>query len=244
MHRFFVTAGAIVQDEVHFSAEISRQIARVLRLQPGKQVLVLDNTGNEFLVTLVLTDEKGCTGEIVARETCVSEPKTKLTMVLSLSQREKFEWMLQKCTEVGAARFLPVITSRSLVQSAADVQDKYPRWEKIIKEAAEQSGRGILPQLLTPLGFEAALSTTAQSHDLCLIPWEGEHKISLKNLQHAGIVSTVAVLIGPEGGFSGGEVELAKGNGFIPVSLGRRILRMETAAIVSAALVLHELDPG
>ena len=241
MHRFFAGAGEIVQGEVHFSADVSRQITRVLRLKPGKEVQVLDNLGNEFLVSLTVVSDVACIGEIIDHKTSSVEAHVRLTMLLSLTQREKFEWMLQKCTEIGAASFLPVITSRSLVQQPGEVLSKYPRWQKIIREAAEQSGRGLLPELLAPQSLQAALAFGKSGNELCLVAWEAEHRITLKEIIVEDI-QRVAMLIGPEGGLTQEEIHLAAQQGYIPISLGRRILRMETAAIVAAALLMNKFD--
>lgn len=242
MHRFFVTLEEIQSDEIRFSAITSRQIARVLRLKPGDQVTVLDNSGYEMLTELEQVDESICTGRVIQKEHCSTEPHCRLLMILSLTQREKFEWMLQKCTEVGAAAFLPMITSRSLVQKPADVLTKYPRWKMILKEAAEQSGRGIIPEILEPASFEEVLKTVPSAYSMCLMPWEDEHQISLHESLRGAETDKVALMIGPEGGFSAAEVEKAERAGFKPVTLGKRVLRMETAAMVAAALVLHEVE--
>ena len=241
MHRFFVNPEELEAEEVVFSAAHARQIARVLRLKAGQHCVVLDNLGSEMMVELTQVGAERCTASVVERAV-VEEPRTKLLMLLSLTQREKFEWMLQKCTEVGAAVFLPISSSRSLVQQPGDVVVKYERWRAIIREAAEQSGRGRLPELLPPASLEAAAGEVARNYERCLIPWEGEKTRSLKAVLTGKPVGSVAVLIGPEGGFSEDEVQHAVSAGFTPITLGKHILRMETAAVVTAALVLHELE--
>jgi 16S rRNA (uracil1498-N3)-methyltransferase len=241
MHRFFVSADCLQGGRVAFPAETEHQLRRVLRLLPGQQVIVLDNRGSEFEVELDADAGGLLGGRVLASRQAAGEPLTRLTLYLCLSQREKFEWMLQKCTEVGAAGFVPVISSRSLVQEAQGVEKKLPRWQKIIQEAAEQSGRGCIPALEAVQSFMQAVQTAAGSA-LALIPWEGEaaHSLSaaLTDLPPGG--QQVAALIGPEGGFSVEEIDAARAAGIQPVTLGRRILRMETAAVVTAALVLHE----
>lgn len=242
MHRFFVLPEEIQNNEVRFSASVSRQISRVLRLKTGERVIVLDNSGYEMQTDVAEIDEGGCSGRIVSRELCKAEPRVKLLMILSVTQRDKFEWMLQKCTEVGATAFLPVITSRSLSQKKNDVISKYPRWKMILREAAEQSGRGIIPQLLDAGMFDEVIGNVAAEYPLRLIAWEGEHQKNLDDLLIDRNQRKIAVMIGPEGGFSEAEVEQANKAGFHPVTLGKRILRMETAAVVAAALVLHEVE--
>ncbi len=242
MHRFFVEPEAVQADEVHFSPETSRQISHVLRLRTGSRVMVLDNSGFEMLTDLVDVNDGECVGRVVQKEQCKTEPQTKLLMILSLTQREKFEWMLQKCTEVGASAFLPMITSRSLSQKKSDASSKYARWKTILKEAAEQSGRGIIPELRDVEDFDEVIKNVTRQYSLCLMAWESEHQKKLDDLLREHRAEKIAVMIGPEGGFAEEEVERAAGAGFHPVTLGNRILRMETAAVVAAALVLHEME--
>ena len=241
MHRFFITPKEQIGDEIVFSALRAKQISRVLRLAAGAHCVVLDNLGNEMLVELTRVSAGDCAGRILETTSAV-EPGIKLTMLISLTQREKFEWMLQKCTEIGVSAFQPLITSRTLVQSRQEAEGKYERWLSIIREAAEQSGRGRLPELLPVESLPGVLRTAAQSNEMRVIPWEGELKTTLKDTIHGKQATTVAALIGPEGGFSADEVQQAVEAGFVAVTLGKRILRMETAALVTAALIFHELE--
>ncbi|RPJ00584.1 MAG: 16S rRNA (uracil(1498)-N(3))-methyltransferase, partial [Chloroflexi bacterium] len=154
------------------------------------------------------------------------------------------EGVLQKGTEIGVSRFVPVISQRTVISDRERVTaNKLPRWERIITEAAEQSRRGRVPVLDDPISFAQAVADAAQS-DRALIPWEQEISRSFRsNLSGSG-AAAVALIIGPEGGFSDEEIELAGQYGVIPVTLGPRILRAETAAIAAAMLVLYELEIG
>lgn len=200
----------------------------------------MDNSGSEFEVELLAVENKVVQGKIVQKRAAVGEPAIQVVLYLSLTQREKFEWALQKCTEVGTAGFVPVVTSRSLVQSTVEAHTKYERWQKILRESAEQSNRGIVPVLYEPLRFGQALAHARQNTQVCLIPWEKEEQSTLKNvLAKPGTPKRIGVFIGPEGGYSSDEVTLACQTGAVPVSLGKRILRMETAAVVTVALILN-----
>jgi 16S rRNA (uracil1498-N3)-methyltransferase len=241
MHRFFLPPEDFHTDHIHIKGKTARQIARVLRLKAGEPCVLLDNLGSEYKARLEMVDSELCSAVILEKHRA-EEPEVRLLMMLCLTQREKFEWMLQKCTEVGAAGFLPVVSQRSLVQDEADVRAKVERWEGILREAAEQSGRGIIPELHQALRFETAVQKVESEYPLRLIPWEGEKHAGLKSVLQGDVGKQVAVLIGPEGGFAGEEVQRAVRSGFQPVTLGRRVLRMETAAVVSAALILHELE--
>ncbi|MCX5636790.1 MAG: RsmE family RNA methyltransferase, partial [Planctomycetota bacterium] len=201
-------------------------------------------------------------GEVLQKQKAVGEPSVQITLFQSLLAREKFEWVLQKCTEVGVTRFVPVITQRALVRETAIKPEKLDRWQRIITEAAEQSHRGRIPDLLPPVSFEEILPNL-RDFERCLIarePAEGRfdpvqpdgvgsdqtglRPVALREALRAGkqtVPGTVAVLVGPEGGFTEQEVQLAQSAGAVPVGLGPRILRTETAAIVATTLILHEL---
>ena len=239
-HRFFVSPDCLKNGVVTFPSETEHQLRRVLRLQAGQQVIVLDNLGNEFEVVLRADAASVLRGEVLASRRAEGEPQVRLILYLCLSQREKFEWMLQKCTEVGAAGFVPVISSRSLVQDAKAVEKKALRWQKIIQEAAEQCERGRIPPLEAAMPFAKAVQA-ATSADVAIIPWTGETAYSLRraleDLPAEG--GTIAAMIGPEGGFSDEEAAAARDAGVQPVTLGKRILRMETAAVVTAAVVMQ-----
>ena len=233
-------------EKVTFQGEMAHQIKHVLRLRVGQAVVVLDNRGSAYDVTLETVEGPEVAGRITARRAAGGEPRTWLHLYLGLAQREKFEWMLQKCTEVGACAFTPLITSRSLAQGRDEAAKKYPRWESILREAAEQCGRGRIPELRPPLLFKEAIQETANRNQLSLLAWEGEHDLFLKQALHEiknnpETSPRLACFIGPEGGFSEEEVSLARSNGLIAVSLGERILRMETAAVVATALILYEM---
>jgi 16S rRNA (uracil1498-N3)-methyltransferase len=250
VHRFFIAPEHILPEEVNFPKEIGHQISRVLRLKIGEQVVVLDNLGSEYEVELTEVMGSRVLGRILKQQAAPPEPLIRLYLYLSLSQREKFEWMLQKCTEIGAAGFIPVVSSRSLVQESEDKNGRRKeRWERILREAAEQSGRGRIPLLLPTQNFPTSVVKAVQNHTRVLIPSpplrEQESGLSglrqvLAGLERGGPELEIGVFIGPEGGFSEEELNLAYKAGCQPVDLGPRVLRMETAAMVVTALILHE----
>jgi 16S rRNA (uracil1498-N3)-methyltransferase len=244
MHRFFVPPSWIQPPLVHFEGDTARQISRVLRLVAGVIVTVLDGGLIERHVRLTIIDREHVTGEIIAEFPTTGEPRHHLTLYVGLTQRAKFEWILQKGTELGVSAFVPVITSRSLVRETAGDMRKTERWEAILREAAEQCGRGHVPKIQPPVQMIRALADGGKSHLLCLIAWEQATCGSLKDLLSRININqpvSIGALIGPEGGFAESEVQKAIDQGWQPVSLGRRILRMETAAVTLAALILYEL---
>jgi len=235
MNRFFIPGDKIQGTKVQFPEDRSHQIVRVLRLQIGDHVCVLDNSGTSYLVELVEMDVKTCMGEILKVETNNAEPETNVQLLIALTQREKFEFILQKCTEIGVNRFTPVFTERALVQGMSELGKKAERWGRIVMEASEQCHRSRIPQIDAAITFQQCLQTNA---DHKLIAYEDEHKFSIHKALSGNRVEKTAVLIGPEGGFSRQEVDLAIAAGWKSVSLGPRILRMETAAMVAATLIL------
>lgn len=246
MHHFFLPPELFKQERINFPPPQARQIRQVLRLAAGERVLALDDLGWAYELELVEIKPTGVEARMVQKLPASGEPRTHLTMLLCLSQREKFEWMLQKCTEVGVSTFVPVISARSLVRATDVVEKKMERWRSILREAAEQCGRGRIPGLHAPCYLADALSKktpATPTSPLRLVLWEGERGTSLGDAlipitNHPQ--PSLQLLVGPEGGFSPEEITLAGSAGYQPVSLGKRILRMETAALVAAAIVLYQ----
>ncbi|PKN99437.1 MAG: 16S rRNA (uracil(1498)-N(3))-methyltransferase [Chloroflexi bacterium HGW-Chloroflexi-4] len=241
MHRFFIPAELFHPTDIILPKDISQQICRVLRLKPGTEIMLLDDQGFEYTSRLSEVSESHCTASVITKQASSNEADTKITLLIALTQREKFELILQKCTELGVTTFLPIITTRTLIQKTSDADDKTPRWKKIITEAAEQSHRGRIPTLSPALKYADALKKPKADDSLKLILWEEEANHSIKQHLRDFKGKHISLIIGPEGGLSEEEVELAKASGYIPVSLGKRILRMETAAIYAAGVVLYEL---
>ncbi|MCL4263461.1 MAG: 16S rRNA (uracil(1498)-N(3))-methyltransferase [Anaerolineae bacterium] len=249
MHHFFIPPQNITDRQVILSGVQARQVAQVLRLRPGERLVVLDNTGWEYEVRLTAVSRDQVMGDVVEKRTAVGEPSVYITLYMALLKREKFEWVLQKGTEVGVSRFVPVITQRTLAQDTEIKPGKQERWRKILTEAAEQCRRGRIPALAAPMKLADALAQ--HGAEMALIPWEGADAasatarsrfgfaVSLKSALGDTIPSSAALFIGPEGGFAPEEIELAIQHHVQPVRLGKRILRAETAALVAASLLLH-----
>lgn len=241
-NRFFVPASDFHGDQVRLSREQWHQISHVLRLKAGDTVTVLDGSGQEYDVTLAAVSSVETVGRVTAQRCAAGEPAAEITLFQSLLVREKFEWVLQKATEVGVAQFVPVVTERSLVRAKRVEANKLDRWRRIVAEAAEQSHRGRIPKLEQVVTFQQAVAQL-RDFDRCLIaapfPAAAALREALQGVTGAGV--SLALLIGPEGGFTPEEVALASEKGAVPVSLGPRVLRTETAAVVAAALVLYEL---
>ena len=237
MHRFFVSEDSIQGDRVSLEARVARQLRDVLRARQGTRIILLDNSGYEYEVELSWVGKDG--GEATVKESrpAPGEPNTQVRLYQSILKGDKFELVLQKGTEVGVSAFYPVFSLRSVV---TDVRPhKQERWERVLTEAAEQSGRGRLPLLSEPVLFTDACEGV---EGLSLIPYEGEGVTGLKEVLRSNKVDGLLNLfIGPEGGFEDQEVDFARSQGITPVSLGPRILRAETAGLVAATAALYEV---
>lgn len=240
-HRFYVPPDRIDDGRVRFTADQARQLASVLRRRPGDGVRVFDGTApTDYLVDLTVVTHVIAEGRIRGTVDQPGEPRTRLHAYPSLLSRDKFEQVLQKLVEVGAAAVTPVLTARSLVRQAPE-PSRHRRWQAIMREAAEQSGRAAVPVLHTARELARALAE-ARAAGPALLADEGEQRLgvraALRDLPREG---PLALFVGPEGGYAPEEVALAREAGARVVSLGPRILRTETASPVFAALVLYEL---
>jgi 16S rRNA (uracil1498-N3)-methyltransferase len=240
-HRFIVESAILTEGEVFLEGEFARQIARVLRLRPGERIVVLDGSGAEAEVELRVVTPTLVTGPIQAIRPSPAEPRVAITLYQALLQREKMEVVLQKGTEVGISRFVPVVSQRSLIGRGDGVDERrLERWRRIVREAAEQSRRGRAPEVRGPVSLEEALAEAASVGPV-VVAWENERERSLRAaLRSIPSGAALSLFVGPEGGFVEDEIAFAERSGALTVSLGPRILRTETAGPVLAALVLYE----
>lgn len=241
MHRFFLSPDDFHGEHIIFPPDLARQMRSVLRLHPEDEVVALDGLGNAFRVGLTHVARDQVRGRILQRMVATGEPAGDLILCQALSKGERFEWVLQKGVELGVTVFQPMITHRTLRRQVG--ADRWRRWRRIIREAAEQSGRGRLPQLLDPVSFADAL---AARRGLGVLP-----TVFAQNPVRAALAAAswpVTLFVGPEGGFAPEEVAEAAASGVTPVTLGPRTLRTETAAIALVTLTmaaLGEIDrPG
>lgn len=241
IHRFFINPNLIAETTITLPEEISHQITQVLRLKNNDQIIVLDNTGFEYLVTLLDVNKKHTTAKVIEKRKNNNEPDKSIHLYMALIARDNFELTIQKCVELGIKEITPVITERTQFDKKV-FETKYDRWKKIIKEASEQSERAILPLLNNPINFESAINQTKED-GTSLIASEysrGEEKNVIPSAVEESLDGKkVNIFIGPEGGFTEQEVAYANENNVKSLSLGKTILRAETAAIVSMVLLLN-----
>ncbi|MBI5555819.1 MAG: 16S rRNA (uracil(1498)-N(3))-methyltransferase [Elusimicrobia bacterium] len=239
MHRFYVPPRNIRDHLVLLPAEHGNHIKNVLRMKPGAACIVFDGTGFEYEVYLekIYPEPEG---KIINRLKTGAADKVKLTLVQGLAKGEKMDLIIQKGSEIGVDVFIPCRCERTIIKiDQAGAAKKQARWQKIAQAAAEQSHSMTVPIVEPVADFASVLRQIKPGH-LALIPWEGEKSTSIKKILKNTSVDNITIFIGPEGGFSEQELATAKEAGVIPVSLGPRILRTETAGIVTAAIVRYE----
>ncbi len=243
MHRFFVSPQAIRDNRIVLRGTVVHQIRDVLRMAPGDEIVLLDNSGAAYRAELVTVDRDAVRGRVIDKAILETEPRTRITLYQGLLKGQKFDWVLQKGTELGITAFVPVLAARCVVGSLEDVSDvRLERWQRIIAEAAEQSGRAVLPALAAAMLFEHACESAVLRGGYALVPWEQEHALGLREaLGRVPESRNIHLFIGPEGGFGEDEIAAARRFGAVPVSLGPRILRAETAGLAAAAAILYEL---
>jgi 16S rRNA (uracil1498-N3)-methyltransferase len=246
MRRFFVDESLalgpylLTGDDVH-------HIRDVLRLSAGDSIILADSSGTDFTGVIAGFAPDGLKVTLLERSPNRTEPIYRATLFQGLAKGDKMDAIIQKAVELGVARIVPVQCRRSVVRlAAADAARKTARWQKIAAEAAKQSGRGQIPQVAEPVDFAAAALEASQAA-VSLMPWEGERQCSVRDflestpMRTAGPL-TISLLIGPEGGFSADEVDLAARSGIRTVTIGRRILRTETAGAAVLAMLIYRYD--
>lgn len=238
MHRFFT-------DEIQPNTAVVRgddvkHIAKVLRLRAGDAVQLCDGRGSEC--DAVIT---GIAGDAVSFETgswrrAESEPSVSVTLFQCQPKAGKMETIIQKCVELGACGFVPVQSERCVVVLKPPYEGRIERWQRVSEEAAKQSRRGIIPKVALPIALD---KLDFSDFDTVLVAYENERTVSLKTALRAQCGERIAIVIGPEGGFSEAEIEQLTKKGARSVSLGTRILRTETAGMAMTAQILYEVEP-
>lgn len=249
---FFVEPGSIQGDRAVLRGQVAHQLSHVLRLTEGDVIELLDNSGTLHLARILECAREEVVARVEERREPAAEPRTRLILYQALLKGDKMETVLQKGTEIGCTRFVPVLGERSVSRpGAGELERKLPRWRTIIREAAEQCGRATLPEVGPLASLEEACRQAAEA-ELSFMAWEEEEmssglgrlvreaRQSREVRGEAGPIA-VSVLVGPEGGFSAREAGIARSAGVRLASLGPRILRAETAAVVAATVVMDAL---
>jgi len=231
-HRFFVEEDVV--DQVVLSGEQAHQIANVLRLKPGEQIMLVRN-GAESLVVLESVDAAQVRGRCISKRSVDAEPRVRLTIALPILRGNRTEEVIEAVTQLGVSRIVPFVSARSVVRSLPDA--KRERWMRVAREAAETARRGRVPVIEEARDWEKLFDSLDAP---VLVAWESEVLVKLEDaLPQARQLSLV---IGPEGGIGLDEIEVARRHDATTVSLGRRNLRSETAATAAVARVVALLD--
>jgi 16S rRNA (uracil1498-N3)-methyltransferase len=240
MARFYVPHPRVEQGTLRVEGEEVKHIRKVLRLKEGDEITVFDGLGKELQGTIV---EERLSSVVIRIEHVASSRKDsplEATLAQSLLKGEKMDYLIQKATELGVKEILPFLSSRSVpLLEKSKRLERHRRWERIAVEASKQCGRGIVPKIESVQDYSEMLRT-APSNALRLILWEQEGMKLKEIFESSGDKKKIFFVIGPEGGFSREEIEEGKRAGFIPVTLGKRILRAETASLCFLSILQYE----
>lgn len=222
-----------------------KHMTKVMRLSEGDTVDVSDSMEWEYTAEIVSVDADEVLLAIVDKQKFAREPEIRVTLFQGIPKAGKMETIIQKCVELGVHAIVPVFMERTVVVEKGNFGKKLDRWQKISDEAVKQCKRGMIPQIEEQLQFKEMLPVLAD-YDLILFPYENESNFSIKDclrgLPEDKKPETVAIVIGPEGGFSDKEAELMDENGAVRVTLGKTILRTETAGMAALAMTMYELE--
>lgn len=244
MPRFFIDeCPDAALDSLTITGADFHHIRDVLRLKAGDAVTVCDCARNDLQCRIERFLQDGVVLAILDRQPNQTEPLYHVTLYQGLAKGDKMDTIIQKAVELGASRIVPVACRRCVTRlDRKDAGRKVQRWQRIASEAAKQCGRGQVPEVGELLSFDEAATEAAQA-DIALMPWEGERECSLRTgLESPGVTTanpSISILIGPEGGFDADEVTTAMAAGIRPVTLGRRILRTETAGAAVLAMIIY-----
>ncbi|HOK56984.1 MAG TPA: RsmE family RNA methyltransferase [bacterium] len=221
-------------------------LKNVLRFETGDRFIGFDGSGREYEIEIKEMKRDEIIGKIIEeKEIYNPELLFNLQLFQCLPKGDKFEFIVREVTQLGVKRIVPVINKRTVVKIPKEkIENKIKRWLKIAEESSKVSGRTFIPEIEKPNKFEECIK---EEKDLGIIFWEGEKEVTIKSIieKIKGIDiknKKINVFIGPEGGFDEEEIEIARGYGYFTVSLGRRILKVETASVVSIAILIYELE--
>ena len=245
MHCFYCEKENVTEQQIRITNSDVNHIKNVLRMKIGDELIICDGTGMEYICQI----EEFLDGEVVLtileQKQASTELPVRLKLYQGLPKKDKMELIIQKAVELGAVEIIPVMTKRCIVKLEDEKKEakKIERWQTIAESAGKQSGRGIIPKVSHVMSYKEALSK-ASSEGMSLIPYElAEGMTSLKEATKRAVKEqVVSVFIGPEGGFEETEIEVAKEHGVIPVSLGKRILRTETAGFTTLSILMYEIE--
>jgi len=241
MPKFFIDKSQIEDNIVAIKGSDAKHIASVLRYKTGDDILVCDNDSYDYFCIITEISKDIVKAEIKNSYKNETEPNIKITLYQGLPKGDKMETVIQKCIEAGVDKIVPVITENTIVKLDGKEHKKVLRWNKIAEAAAKQCARGKIPYIEEPMIFNEAINASAEN-DSNIIPYEKEQSNTIRLFSKDFKGKKIGVFIGPEGGFSSNEIKIANQNGIIPITLGKRIFRTETAGLVTIVLLIYELS--
>ncbi len=243
MPKFFVPKENILKDKIIISGEDVSHIKKVLRMTAGEKLTLCDGKGINYEAVIAGIADGRIECEILSESKAQTEAGIEVTLFQGIPKAAKTDYIIQKTTELGIVKIVPVAMARCVakIDNAKDAAKKQQRWQKIAEEAAKQSGRGIIPEVAMPVSFDEAIGMLLEN-DIYFAPYECEEQNSLKSvLTSKKDVKRIGFIIGPEGGFDLKEVEKLSENSIPTITLGKRILRTETAGEAVLAMTMYEL---
>ena len=246
MHHFFITPGQVFEDRITITGQDVNHIKNVLRMKNGEQIGVRDGISRSYICRIEEIAADQVTARVISAEADSTELPARIYLFQGLPKSDKMELIIQKAVELGVYRIIPVATKRAVVKlDARKAEAKVKRWQVIAESAAKQCGRMIVPEVAGVMSLTEAFAYAA-GFDCNLIPYELAEGMAETKAVLAGIRSgmKVGVFIGPEGGFDAAEAELATAAGIRPITLGRRILRTETAGLAVLSILMFHLEEG
>lgn len=245
MHRFYVAPEQVQDNKVSIIGSDVNHIKNVLRMSSGDKLIICNGQGKDCYCIIDRVDDKEISCNIISELITDTELNTKITLFQGLPKKDKMELIIQKAVELGVHEIIPVMTKRVIIKldDKKREEKKLERWQVIAESAAKQSHRGIIPKIRPVISYDKALEECSKM-DIALIPYENAEGITRTREIIASLskYSSVGVVIGPEGGFEETEIELALERNTIPITLGRRILRTETAGLAVLSMMMLSLE--
>lgn len=245
MYRFYVDENQIQNKKIIITGKDVNHIKNVLRMKTGEEIIICNGQGKDCYCIINRVSDTEIEALVKSVQDTDTELPVKVTLFQGLPKSDKMELIIQKAVELGVYEIVPVMTARCVVNYSDKKKEdkKLLRWQSISESAAKQSQRGIIPEIRPVMSFEDAVKY-ASNMDLKVIPYENERgmdgtKDALSRLKNC---KTAGIFIGPEGGYEISEVELAKEYGILPISLGRRILRTETAGLALLSMMMLTIE--
>lgn len=242
MHKFFVTPNSIEGQKAVIQGDDVKHIYKVLRLDVGDKIIINNSQGQEYLGSIEDINKSSVTVNLLDAVEKNAESNLQIDLYQGLPKSSKMDYIVQKATEIGVNSIIPIITERVVVKSDLGEFKKTDRWKRIALEACKQCKRTVIPEVKGPIAFDDLIDNL-KGYDLIVVPYENKELYGIKKMCKSikDEVKSVAIVIGPEGGFEEEEIKTMESIGAHIVTLGPRILRTETAGIVTVSLLQYEL---